>query len=210
MANYAVRLTGFGNAMLKHCSIDSEFDGVYIDANESVVDGCRIEADEVGLVVDGVSRCLIQNNRFDDVGSGTNNTYDAVELTGTGSENVVQNNRVWGTKANKHRYSVNIGASHTDTYVLGNTLTNAATSEINDAGTTSHFDVETNGSDTIADTNSSVTVSHGLPFAPTSVVVTPDKDEHTWVTGVTATQFVINRAGTSGALVCRWVAALPK
>lgn len=64
------------------------------------------------------------------------------------------------------------------------------------------------GSDTIADTNASVTVTHGLGATPSSVLVTPQADDRIWVTTVGATTFQVNRAGTSGTLDFFWRADL--
>jgi hypothetical protein len=64
------------------------------------------------------------------------------------------------------------------------------------------------GSDTILDTNSSVTVTHGLGATPSSVTVTPQGDDRLWVTTVGATTFQVNRAGTSGAFSLYWRADL--
>lgn len=62
------------------------------------------------------------------------------------------------------------------------------------------------GTDTIADTNSTVNVTHGLGATPSAVVVTPDGDERLWVTAIGATTFTVNRSGTSGARGFSWLA----
>lgn len=62
------------------------------------------------------------------------------------------------------------------------------------------------GSSTILDTTSTLVVAHGMPATPTSVVVTPAGNELIWVTSIGATNFTLNRAGTSGARIVTWMA----
>ena len=67
---------------------------------------------------------------------------------------------------------------------------------------------ESRGSATIADTTSSIVVTHGLSASPNSVVVTARGNEAVWVSARTATTFTISRAGTAGALIVDWQAEI--
>ena len=60
------------------------------------------------------------------------------------------------------------------------------------------------GSGTIADAVLTEVVAHGLGAAPSTVLVTPQKDERVWVTAVNATDFTVNRSGSTGALGFYW------
>lgn len=62
------------------------------------------------------------------------------------------------------------------------------------------------GSSTILDATSSLVVAHGMPTTPTTVSATPAGNELVWVTSIGATNFTLNRAGTSGALIVKWTA----
>ena len=58
----------------------------------------------------------------------------------------------------------------------------------------------TSGVASVAAASSTLTVTHGLPSTPTSVVLTPASEARVWVTAITATTFQINRIGPVGAL----------
>lgn len=64
------------------------------------------------------------------------------------------------------------------------------------------------GTDTILNTNASVSVSFATAFpdANYAVGLTPDGDENVWITNKVAGGFDINRLGTSGARAVDWIA----
>lgn len=62
------------------------------------------------------------------------------------------------------------------------------------------------GTGTIANGQSTVTVTHGLGLTPAAAMATPQGNEAVWVTAKGATTFTVNRAGTTGALNFDWVA----
>jgi hypothetical protein len=67
---------------------------------------------------------------------------------------------------------------------------------------------ESLGNATIADTTSSVTVTHGLATTPTSVTLGKRTSEDVWVSARTSTTFTVARTGTAGALTFDWSATL--
>ena len=61
---------------------------------------------------------------------------------------------------------------------------------------------------TIANGQTYVEVTHGIFTTPDSVFTTPRGNEAVWVSDIGATVFRINRAGSSGDLVCNWLSSI--
>ena len=72
----------------------------------------------------------------------------------------------------------------------------------------SGYTTESMGSATIADTASTIVVTHGLRATPNVVTATPRGNENVWVSARTSTNFTISRTGTSGALNVDWRAEI--
>jgi len=64
------------------------------------------------------------------------------------------------------------------------------------------------GTSTILDTATYIEVTHGCFTTPDNVITTPQANENVWVSNIGATTFRINRAGSSGALICNWKASV--
>lgn len=67
---------------------------------------------------------------------------------------------------------------------------------------------ENNGSATIANAATYVEVTHGVFTTPDNVIATPQGDENVWISNIGATTFRINRAASSGDLICNWMASV--
>ena len=136
---------------------------------------------------------MILDNLLDGIGTHGIRVY--------GDRALIDGNRVqWtsndGIKIEAGAVDTVLGTNHLSSFIGGSPIVNG--------GTTTSGIPATVGSDTIADTNSSVTVTHGLGGTPSSVTVTPQADDRIWVTTVGAVTFQVNRAGTTGALVFYW------
>lgn len=64
------------------------------------------------------------------------------------------------------------------------------------------------GSATILDTTTYIEVTHGCFTTPDNVIATPQSNENVWISNIGATTFRINRAASSGALICNWKASV--
>ncbi|MER2518565.1 MAG: right-handed parallel beta-helix repeat-containing protein [Candidatus Accumulibacter phosphatis] len=66
---------------------------------------------------------------------------------------------------------------------------------------------EAKGTTSIADTQSTAVVTHGLASTPSVVTATPRGNETIWVSDRSSTTFTVSRAGTSGVLAFDWQAS---
>ena len=67
---------------------------------------------------------------------------------------------------------------------------------------------ESLGNATIADGSSTIVVAHGLKTTPNAVTVTARGNEGVWVSARSSASFTVSRAGTTGALIVDWQAAI--
>jgi hypothetical protein len=65
-----------------------------------------------------------------------------------------------------------------------------------------------NGSASILEGQSYIEVTHGILSTPDNVIATPQGNEAIWVDTIGTTVFRINRVGTTGVLVCNWMASV--
>lgn len=119
--------------------------GVLLDTSDrSVIVGNMFGREsllgEDGLVLTDSDDNLVEGNYFNLLGVDTNNTYDAIRLTGDSNRNFITGNSVAsGTASPQARYGINVGTATCDDNVIvsnwfGGTA-NYASGALNDAGT---------------------------------------------------------------------------
>jgi len=192
--------------------------GVTVSGNECAennYDGINIGASSgslPGLTVTG-NRC--HNNGK----AGTVGADRGINIGATVDGGVISNNRCYDTATTKtQQYGLALpSGTFTNTVMAGNNLSGNATAGMVTTGATltsltRRGNVgaasEANGTATIANGQSTVTVLHGLTAAPSTAVVTPRGNEALWVTTLGASGFIVNRVGTTGALDFSWFAAV--
>lgn len=192
--------------------------GVTVSGNECAennYDGINIGASSgslPGLVITG-NRCH-NNGKLGTVGADR-----GINIGATVDGGVINDNRCYDTQTTKtQQYGLALpSGTFTNTVMVGNNLSGNATTGMVTAGATltsltRRTNVgaasEANGTATIANGQSTVTVMHGLTAAPSTAVVTPRGNEALWVTTLGASGFIVNRVGTTGALDFSWFAAV--
>ncbi len=182
---------------------ENQFDGINIGTTSGALPG---------LMVAG-NRC--HNNGK----AGTVGADRGINIGATVDGGVISHNRCYDTETVKtQQYGIALpSGTFTNTVMVGNNLTGNNTTGMVTAGATlttltRRGNVgaasEANGTATIANGQSTVTVIHGLTAAPSTVVVTPRLNEALWVTTLGASGFIVNRVGTTGALDFSWFAAV--
>jgi len=131
-----------------------------------------------------------------------------IRISGQGS--LVKDNEIRDITGN----GINILAAVTGVVITDNRISNTSATPITgiQADTivrrNSGYTTESMGSATIADTASTIVVTHGLRATPNVVTATPRGNENVWVSARTSTNFTISRTGTSGALNVDWRAEI--
>lgn len=163
------------------------------DFSGCISSGARVAPNASGYVI--ISGCI------DDASTGVG----AVDLRGLVNGCTIKNNDFTNRIGIK---MTNTGSGNPSNIVIKDNETTGMT--IAGSGHTikrnTGYITEAYGTDTIADTNSTVVVSHGLDITPTKISLTSAGNELIWYSTITSTQFTVNRSGTSGALDFSWEA----
>ena len=145
---------------------------------------------------------VITNNVIRNTGS------HGIRISGQGS--LVKDNEIRDITGN----GINILAAVTGVVITDNRISNTSATPITGiqpdtiVRRNSGYTTESMGSATIADTASTIVVTHGLRATPNVVTATPRGNENVWVSARTSTNFTISRTGTSGALNVDWRAEI--
>lgn len=150
----------------------------------------------------------------------TDNTFNSDDIALAGSSHIaIGSNCQYGTITNNvfrtdvnYDYCVRLNSA-TDIVVTNNIWRGFDVSPILSSDTssqyiTNNYDAQNDkfadrhGSGAILNGNTTLVVTHNCYAAPASVIVTPNKNESVWVTDITSTQFTLNRAASSGDLIC--------
>lgn len=131
-----------------------------------------------------------------------------IRISGQGS--LVKDNEIRDITGN----GINILAAVTGVVITDNRISNTSAAPITGiqpdtvVRRNTGYTTEAMGSATIADTASTIVVTHGLRAAPNVVTATPRGNENVWVSARTSTNFTVSRSGTAGALVVDWRAEI--
>lgn len=146
----------------------------------------------------GASGKVVIKNCVDDITTGSG----AVDIRGLVNGAQIKNNEFINRIGVR---MLNSGGNPSNITVKDNTMTGMTVVgsghviQRNTGYVTENF-----GADTIANSSSTVVVSHGLSITPSNIVLTPAADDRIWYSTITSTQFTVNRAGTTGALNFSW------
>ncbi len=113
---------------------------IHIRSDHNTIIGNTInKADRNGIKLsNSANHNLIDGNNIHDTSEDTDNTYDAILITGTSTYNIISNNRISGNAANKHRYGISEASSADDFNVyVGNIITDSQTAAFNINGASS-------------------------------------------------------------------------
>lgn len=155
----------------------------------------------------------IVNNKWNGVASGANAGSAHLVLSNCGNINVGSN--IMG--ATNYPYAVKILSGCNKIKVFDNQIGSVATQPLlfddkskvecynNSFGSGKQSE---SGSATILDTTTYIEVIHGCFTTPDNVIATPQGNENVWISNIGATTFRINRAASSGALICNWKASV--
>lgn len=143
------------------------------------ISGCYFEGGDFGVYIRSTGRVVISGNYF------LNVTTAAIRTIATTSNVLVDSNYFEGIS----------------------TIWQKAGTEVIQWGRNVGYRLDNWGTATIADTVSTAVVTHSLAVTPTAVTATASGNEAVWITNIGATQFTINRSGTTGALPVYWRAS---
>lgn len=174
----------------------------------------------IGTTTGALPALVVSANRcYNNGKAGTAGADRGINIGATVDGGVINDNRCYDTATTKtQQYGLALpSGTFTNTVMVGNNLAGNNTAGMVTAGATltsltRRGNVgaasEANGTATIANGQSTVTVIHGLTAAPSTAVVTPRLNEALWVTTLGASGFIVNRVGTTGALDFSWFAAV--
>ena len=176
-----------------------EFPDTIVEHNLVVTPG------EHGIQIAASSRCVVQGNRIEQPGDDADDTYDGIHLSGNSDDNLIADNHITPrSSGNQTRSAVNVAAAGCNNNRILRNFTGTAgsygTAVYVDSGTATEWP-PAEGTATITNGNSSVSVTHGLPGTPTQVIVTPlaDPGDYFYVDTIGGTTFDINTGTAVGA-----------
>ncbi len=164
------------------------------------INGVRLGTATTGLTINDVT---LLNNDI------RNNGVYGIDLFGAVNRCTIRNNVLSGhTTRDIH---VRVSTFTPDAITIeSNRLLSGGTAPIITAGGTNlryrlnqGYETENKGAVTLA-SGATTTVNHGLGAAPTAVLLTPTITQTLWVTNITATSFVVNRASATTTPIVYW------
>ena len=126
-------------------NIISEWTGTSIPIHLDRANGCLVLANQIvnsagwGIDLEGSSRNVVADNVLKNIGTGTNNTCDAIRLRAYGTtystRNIIEDNQIFSDASNLPRYGINEADTNEDyNIIFGNVIANVATAAINKQG----------------------------------------------------------------------------
>ncbi len=183
------------------------------DTSDVTIDSAEIYLNnQNGILLSGAQRCKVVNCLIKD--NDQTGGYDGIQLAASATpvnstDNLIVGNTILSTGDTKHTYGIREADSNQDNNrILHNYISGVDTAPIlhQGAGTLVKDNIgyvtENSGTATIANGQTSVTITHGLATTPTRVHVTPTLLSNAasfWVTDKGATTFVINVNADPGA-----------
>ena len=166
-----------------------------------------------GLTIFNAQNVHIVNNCFDG-SEGCNAGSAHIRLAGCDNVNIGGNI----VHAGDHPYAIRLDSGNTKVRVYDNQWLSYSTAPyfFSDKAVVKCYnnsmmlgkEQDHEGLATIPDESAYVEVTHSIFTTPDNVLATPQGNEAIWVSNIGATTFRINRAGSSGALVCNWKAGI--
>lgn len=170
-------------------------------------DGCGQDA----IFLTG-SNCVVVGNTITEPGhGGTANAYSGIRMSFAGGGHVITGNQIISITPTNTRSAIreSTGGPTKPSIIVGNMIDQSSiafgTAIVENGAIGSRFAqnggfvTDATGTATVAVAASTVTVNHGLVSTPTEVDLTPTNDpqQRYWVSGITATQFVVNLAAAA-------------
>jgi hypothetical protein len=183
---------------------------IRMDADLAQIIGCWFYQNDRNdiQIGSGSTNGVLIGNKFQETGTDTANTYDAIYCNG--DDWTIQGN-VFGTAGNV-RYWINLDTSSQRNIVTGNSMpNNGGTDRLTNAGSNivrmnSGYITENSGTGTINNGATSATITHGLGYTPAAADICITLTENPtntpgaiWVDTIGATTFQVNCENDPGA-----------
>ncbi len=185
-AGDGIRVLSGNHVLLQGNHFLNTGDGINIEgsATNIIVTGNLIDSAEHGIVLNGCTDVLVHDNIIHEPGDETDNTFDAILLTGNTDRNSIAGNKIIPkTSANQPRYGINISASTCDDNRIGDNdfgvVTDYGTHPLNDAGTGTKYPTARTADMSVTGTLSTGTGLARYPIAEASIMI----DAHATVGG---------------------------